>query len=223
MDDGFDRAYKEFIKFHTAKRAGPALQRIERGLGHAERTFLKEVWWPAYGHFENLHPEYAVKDLKDGFRFIDFAYIEGHSRLALEIEGFGPHWKDISPEEYTDDCRRANSLVLDGWLVLRFTYHDITTSARQCEHIIRQARGDIIARSTAFKDTTPYERDIIRLAIRSTQPITAQDVRSYLNISRDYSFNLLHGLTERKWLLPSRGTRRINSYVLHPSKRNIRF
>lgn len=223
MESDFDKAYEDLIKWHCSRRTGPGLQRIERGLGHAERTFLKQVWWPAYGHFENLHPEYAVKDFKDGFRFIDFAYVEGHSRLAIEIEGFGPHWKDISQEDYTDNCRRENSLLLDGWIVLRFTYQDVTSSSRQCELTIRQAKADIIARSSAFKDTNPYERDVIRLAIRSTQPITPKDVCDYLNISRDYSFSLLHGLTEKKWLLPARGTCKIRSYVLHPSKRNIHF
>lgn len=53
----------------------------------------------------------------------------GHraARIALEAEGFEFHG---SPAKFAADCRRYDELVVDGWLVLRFTYQQVIGDPR---------------------------------------------------------------------------------------------
>lgn len=64
--------------------------------------------------------------------WVDVAFVE--SRLALEIDGWAWH-SDVA--RFTHDRRRQNALVLAGWTVLRFTWHDL---AAQPEAVIAQIR-----------------------------------------------------------------------------------
>jgi hypothetical protein len=57
--------------------------------GHAEKTFVEKVERLAFGHFRQLHPEYEVSDFKDGFRYLDFAYLRSGLKLAIDIDGYG--------------------------------------------------------------------------------------------------------------------------------------
>lgn len=62
-----------------------------------------------------------IRDFKDGHRFIDFAYIQPHFRIAIEIDGFGPHWQDITPDEF---CHQPNSASGDlGWTSAALLWH----------------------------------------------------------------------------------------------------
>ncbi|MFC4769981.1 DNA-binding response regulator [Effusibacillus consociatus] len=108
----FDEDHSEFIKFHQEKRRGERLRRLKAGHGHAEKLFLQQVWWPAFGQFNHLHPEYEVYDFKDGHRYLDFAYIRPYFRVAFEIDGYGPHGRDLSRWQFSDQCQRQNHLRL---------------------------------------------------------------------------------------------------------------
>lgn len=57
--------------------------------------FLKNVWWPLFGNFEDLHPEYEVPDWRGRPYFGDFAYLPGNLKFMIEIKGFGPHVQDM--------------------------------------------------------------------------------------------------------------------------------
>jgi very-short-patch-repair endonuclease len=58
-----------------------------------------------------------------GERFrIDIAYPE--LRIAIEGDGFGVH---TEREQFERDHARQNLLVLDGWLILRFTWRQLCT------------------------------------------------------------------------------------------------
>ncbi len=52
----------------------------------------------------------------------DFAWLA--ERVLVEIDGYAFH---SSFEAFHQDRQRQNSLVLDGWTVLRFTPSDVTT------------------------------------------------------------------------------------------------
>jgi very-short-patch-repair endonuclease len=57
--------------------------------------------------------------------FIDFAFIRGHVRLAIEIDGYGPHLQKITRSQFSDQWIRQNHLMLDGWKLLRFSFDDV--------------------------------------------------------------------------------------------------
>ncbi|MGO4273748.1 DNA-binding response regulator, partial [Paenibacillus sp. TAF58] len=92
----FEKAHEVFLAKHISMRGGERLKRLKEGHGHAEKLFLEQIWWSAFGHFQDLHPEYEIKDFRDGTRFLDFAFLCHSLRLAIEIDGFGPHFADVS-------------------------------------------------------------------------------------------------------------------------------
>ncbi|WP_342779106.1 hypothetical protein [Paenibacillus hemerocallicola] len=118
---GFESDYESFMRNHAHERDGERLRRLMDGHGHAERTFLERVWWPSVGSFDWLHPEYEVSDFKDGYRYLDFAYIRFPYRIGIEIDGYGPHLRDVSRTHFADQLMRQNHLVIDGWRVIRFS------------------------------------------------------------------------------------------------------
>jgi very-short-patch-repair endonuclease len=73
----------------------------------------------------------------DGNTFrLDFAYPE--RRLAIELDGYAFH---SSPERFRADRERQNLVSLAGWLVLRFTWHDITQRPVSVALTIAEALG----------------------------------------------------------------------------------
>ena len=52
--------------------------------------------------------------------WLDACYVD--ERIAIEVDGRAYH---LMSEDWEDDLDRQNAIVLDGWLVLRFTARDI--------------------------------------------------------------------------------------------------
>lgn len=56
-------------------------------------------------------------------------------RVALEADGRASH----GPERFTSDRRRQNETLLGGWMVLRFTWDDVTKAPARTLDVIRRA------------------------------------------------------------------------------------
>jgi hypothetical protein len=197
----FDRRYKAFIRNHVKQRNPHSANRIKEGLDHASELFLRHVWWPAFHNFNELHPEYEVSDFKDGYRYIDFAYIRLHFKVAIEIDGIGTHWNNISQSKFSEHIQRQNHLVIDGWLVIRFT-------------------GDLTGTLQALK---VVDREIIRLAMGYNRPITARDVATHLQLSRASATRHLKYLAGKGFLTPASGQSRIRSYDMHSDMHTLQI
>lgn len=213
----FAGAHAAFMAFHTSRRRGEALRRLTEGHGHAERLFLERVWWPVYGHFRHLHPEYEVADFEGGHRYLDFAYIRGDLKLAIEIDGYGPHVAKQSRWQFARQLNRQNQLVIDGWAVLRFAYDEVQEQPRRCQQTLQQFMGRWFDEGD-LGDLTFLERAIVRLAQQSHGVLTPQEVRRHLNTGRDMTYKLLRDLVSKNWLEPAGGNQRIRSYRLKPTR-----
>ncbi|OAS17098.1 hypothetical protein A8708_02450 [Paenibacillus oryzisoli] len=207
---------------HTKKRKGERLRRLLEGHGHAERLFLKQVWWRALGDFLYLHPEFEVKDFRDGTRFIDFAYIRQGLKLAIEIDGYSTHASQISRTQFSDSLTRQNHLIIDGWKVLRFSYDDIKNHPRMCEQIILQFIGkyfsDQHGGQEQIGELSIIEQTICRLALSYEKAISPRYVSEYFQFGIKKSRNILHEMMEKELLLSAGvGQQRIRYYRLHPA------
>lgn len=83
-----------------------------------------------------LVPQYPVKDIYDGGRFIDFAFISRLGKYAFEIDGEVWHAPDgamVSPQAYRDQLLRQNSLVYQGWKVYRWTDVQLATERERIQ------------------------------------------------------------------------------------------
>ncbi len=58
--------------------------------------------------------------------------------VAIEVDGWAWH-SDV--ERFRSDRRRQNALVLTGWTILRFTWHDLTHRAPAVIAEVRTALG----------------------------------------------------------------------------------
>jgi len=217
----FSSAYEKFIVHHLANASPARAVRIAGGLGHAERLFLETVWWPAFHQFDGLFPEHEVRDYDDGFRYVDFAYHLPLARIAIEIDGFGPHWRDISQDQFVANCRRQNMLILDEWRVLRFAFVDVRDHPRVCQQTLYHLLGQF---TTSFHlelaKLDHRDRCLVEFAARHAS-ISPQQVQHSLQFSHNVALRRLRSLADREWLIPLRGTHRITRYGLHPSKARI--
>jgi very-short-patch-repair endonuclease len=71
---------------------------------------------------------------------VDLAYVA--LKIAIELDG-GVH---MQPATFREDRRRQNAIVLDGWLILRFTWDDFRSRP---DHIVRAIRAAIATRAAA--------------------------------------------------------------------------
>jgi very-short-patch-repair endonuclease len=194
---------------------GERLRRLEEGLGHAEKLFLQNVWWPAIGHFRYLEPEYEVRDFKDGSRFVDFAYLRPPFRACFEIDGYGPHWRDVNRWKFPDHLMRQNHLLLDGWKVIRFAYDDILEKPRRCQQIVWQLLGRFIGEQGQVDTLSYEEREVIRIAAKKQAAVSLTDIMQQMNVGEKYARKLLRRLADLNLIQPAAGgTSRVHAYRL---------
>jgi very-short-patch-repair endonuclease len=87
-----------------------------------------------------LLPQAGIKDwvvnhkvvVAEAEYWLDVAVVQ--RQLAIEVDGWAWH-SDV--ERFVRDRRRQNALILSGWTVLRFTWHDLTSRP---EAVIAQIR-----------------------------------------------------------------------------------
>jgi superfamily II DNA or RNA helicase len=87
-----------------------------------------EIFTQAFGLEKALLlvPQYPIRDIYDGSRFVDFALRTRDERIAFEIDGLLWHIPDAtSVPKYEDDLLRQNSLIHLGWRVFRWTDRQI--------------------------------------------------------------------------------------------------
>ncbi|WNR43310.1 DUF559 domain-containing protein [Paenibacillus roseipurpureus] len=213
------RSPEHFVNLHLAKRKGERLRRLQEGHGHAERLFLQHVWLPAFGQFDDLHPEYEIKDFRDGSRFIDFAFLRFSLKLAIEIDGYTSHASQISRTQFSDQLSRQNHLILDGWKILRFTYDDVKDRPRMCIQLLQQFMGRFLGASTSAErqlNMSALEKEIVRYALNQTSAIKPADVSEQHGISRKKAYQVLKHMASKSILQPAgNGTQSIRGYKLH--------
>jgi hypothetical protein len=210
----FEEEYQTFMNTHLQARSGERLRRLQEGHNHAEMLFLQQVWWPIFYQFNYLHPEYEVDDYKDGKRYLDFAYIRPSIRLCFEVDGYGPHLKNISRWQFSDNLERQNQLVIDGWTVIRFSYDQVKEQPRRCQQIVQQVIGRWLGDELDPTALSFSEKEVIRLAIRKGEAISPKEVGEYLRLSDKTVKKVLSQLVEKKMLIPTSGVMRVRAYQL---------
>ncbi|MBW3110453.1 DNA-binding response regulator [Bacillus sp. MCCB 382] len=211
---GFEEEYQAFMNAHFQERNGERLRRLQEGHNQAEMLFLKQVWWPSFYHFQYLHPEFEINDFKDGKRYLDFAYIRPAIRICFEVDGYGPHLKNISRWQFSDSLERQNQLVIDGWIVIRFSYDQVKEQPRRCQQIVQQVIGRFLGDGMDQITLSYAEKEVLRLAIRKGKAISPIEVEKYLKRTDKTVKKLLTQLVDKKMLIPESGVKRIRSYRL---------
>jgi len=196
----FEAAYEKWMEEERKNSRGERRRRLTEVGNHAEKLFLAKVWWPSFGHFANLSAEYEVKDFKDGRRYLDFAYHTAGHKICMEIDGYGPHWRDLDRQQFADQLIRQNHLVIDGWIVLRFSFDDIRDKPRRCQQIVQQLIGRLSGANTVRLQ--PIEKAFYDLACFNDAPITPSQAACRLGIHRKTAAKYMRGLKNKGMLIP---------------------
>jgi len=201
----FATKHQAFIDEHVARRTGERKGRLLRGHNHAEKLFLRNVWWPMHRNFEHLHPEYEVTDWRNRSYFADFAWINHAIKIIIEIKGYGPHVSDMDRKKYSNELNRETFLLAMGFHVISFTYDDVHSDPDQCIMMLRMVFSRFIPHSTPVSSAVLAEKEIIRLAILHAEPIRPIDIQRHLNVAHNTAVNMIRKLCHKGWFEPIHG------------------
>ncbi|MGG3504460.1 transcriptional regulator [Paenibacillus lautus] len=210
----FDQQYELWMHTNILNERNPRrLEILHKGLGHVTVEFLRSVWFPTIGNFNDLHPEWEVRDFGNGYRYLDLAYMPGDARGGIEIQGYGPHARDLDVRRFKDLCRRHCLLALDGWTFLPIAYPSIVDEPKQCQQLILSFVGRFVA-SDVPASLSWLEAEAVRFARRLLRPITPLELANHLRVSDRHTRRLLHKLVELQILVIASGQQRARTYEL---------
>jgi hypothetical protein len=220
VDARFTQAHLEWLDKHLQSRKGEARRKLKTGHAHAERLMLEHIWWPAFGHFDHLHPEYEVSDYFDGKRYIDFALIRAGIYIAIEIDPFGTHYAKLDRRQFSNQWVRQMHLFNDSWSFIRISYDDLIERPRLWQQLLQQMVGRLFGDHQLTYELSASERDILRLALRLSRPIKLADVQTLLQCGYDTARKQLTMLEHKKWLKPQgKGLMRTHAWRLDSTRK----
>jgi hypothetical protein len=224
MND-FEWVHGEWVTEHLKLRQGERRRRLLEGHKHAEKELLRQIWWVAFGDLRYLHPEYEVLDFMGHTRYIDLAYIRPPLKIAIEVDGFGPHMRDLSHRQFSDQWVRQMHLTLDGWMVIRVSFDDVKERPRLWQQLFQQMIGQWFGdpeKRTAVLDC--IEREVIRVALALDRPIKLRDVQNTMQCGYHAARQIISRLEDKLWLSPSgQGVSRIHCWKVNRSLQQVRF
>lgn len=210
----FDEMYEAWLQSHIDGETNPRRkERLEKGLGHGTVEFLRTIWFPRVGNFDHLYPEWEIRDFGGGYRYIDLAYMPGGAKGAIEIQGYGPHARDLDVRRFKDLCRRHCLMALEGWIILPIAYPSIVEEPGQCQQLVLAFIGHFIA-SDASASLDWLEAETVRLARRLLRPIKPLELADHLRVTDRHARRLLRRLVSLQLLEPAGGSERVRAYRL---------
>jgi hypothetical protein len=187
---------------------------LEKGLGHGTLEFLRSVWFPVVRDFNHLYPEWEVRDFSNGYRYLDLAYMPGGDvKGGIEIQGYGPHARDLDVRRFKDLCWRHCLLALDDWIFLPIAFLSISDEPKRCQQLVLSFIGKFMTTDVP-KHLTWLEAETIRYARRLLRPFAPTELAAHLRITDQHARRILHKLVELQLLYVASGKQRYRTYGL---------
>lgn len=138
LDAALDKRFTTVVRM----KACIAPLRTNAGLGRLDRILDDRIRGTSATELERIFDQVIkrarlplpARQHPIGRRRVDIAYVD--ERIVIELDGGGSHMRK---EVFEDDRRRQNDLVLAGWLVLRFTWDDVTKQSDRVVETVRHA------------------------------------------------------------------------------------
>lgn len=201
----FKEKHAEWLNDHLQRRSGERRGRLERGHSHGEIKFLQNIWWPLHGNFDHLHPEYEVPDWRGRPFFIDFAWLPGHTKIAFEVKGFGPHIQNMDRKRYCDELNRETFLQGLGFRVVSIPYDDVESRPELTRSLLRILLNRYMLSEKEAERSLFIERDVLLLAFQLRRPIRPIDVVKKFQVNQRTAVRLLRTLCSKNKLRPIPG------------------
>ncbi|WP_339167299.1 transcriptional regulator [Paenibacillus sp. FSL R5-0341] len=215
MSIDFDEAYEVWMHSLLEKETNPrVLSRIENGLEYGTLEFLRSVWFPVMKSFNHLQPEWEVRDFHNGYRYLDLAYLPGNGvKGGIEIQGYGPHARDLDVRRFKDLCWRHCLLTLDDWIFLPIAHLSIKDEPKRCQQLVLSFMGKFIATDVPAS-LNWIEAETVRYARRIIRPFAPSELAAHLRITDQHARRVLHSLIDQQVLNVASGTQRYRTYIL---------
>jgi hypothetical protein len=218
-DVRFEKAHREWLDKQVQSRKGETQRRLIAGHAHAEKAFLERVWYPAFGHFDYLTPEYEVRDYFGGRRYFDFAYLRAGLQIAVEVDPYGTHYEKLDRRQYSDQWVRQMHQFNDSWQFVRLSYDDINERPRIWQQLLQQMIGRLFGDNQSY-ELNAFERDIYRMALRLSRPIKLPEIQKLLGCGYVTARKHVTAMENRKWLVPEgKGEERTHSWSVDPNRK----
>jgi hypothetical protein len=198
----FEMRHAEFVAHHLERRSGERKGRLERGHAHGEKLFLQNVWWPIFGSFDNLHPEYEVLDLRGRPYFGDFAYCPGFLKILIEVKGFNSHIRDMDRKGFCEDTTRELFLQGISFRIYSFAYDDVASRPDLCISLLRLNLSQFQPSQAPVTRALLIEKEVIRLALSLTRYLRPIDVEKHFEVNHRTAVKWLKALVVKGWLRP---------------------
>ncbi|MCY9516595.1 hypothetical protein [Paenibacillus apiarius] len=210
----FETAHAAFLDDHRTHRSGERKGRLLRGHQYAEKLLLKNVWWPLFGNFDNLHPEYEVYDWNRKSQFLDVAFLPPFGKFGLECDGFQSHVKDMDREKFSYALNRDTFLTGMGWKMIHFSFDDIQHRPEICRTLLQLVLSPYLIRSRPLRPAVFIEKEILRYAWSLGRWVRPKDVADCFDVDFRTARKWLRSLVEKGWLQPIARGRDIRYYEL---------
>ncbi|WP_379145218.1 hypothetical protein [Paenibacillus sp. sgz500992] len=213
---GFAEEHQKWLDSHKNRRTGERLDRLVRGHGHGEKMFVERVWWPIFGHMDDLHPEYEVSDWRGRPYFVDLVWKPGQVKFAIEIKGYGPHVQRTDRTRYRQELNRETYLQIAGYRVVAVPYDDLESVPELTISLFKSLLAPSLLK-IADGESRPYsrlERDILRMATRWNGFIRPVDLVNELGVNPRTVKKSMNSLCEKGKFRPglAQGSNRICRY-----------
>lgn len=186
---------------------------LNKGLGHGTVEFLRSIWFPAVGNFKSLYAEWEVRDFNNGYRYLDLAYMPGGAKGGIEIQGFGPHARDLDVRAVQRLMPTALSISAGRLDFLPIAYPSITEEPQLCQQLVLAFIGRFAA-TDVTASLSWLEAETVRLARRVLRPLTPLELAAHLRVCDRQARRILHHLVELQILEVASGSTRIRTYKL---------
>ncbi|MFU0824096.1 MAG: hypothetical protein ACFWTK_03400 [Clostridium sp.] len=124
------------------------LEKYGNKMNEIERTFVEDIFYIYAGKngLDYLDVQTPIEDSQFKKRKLDFTIKTNRYKYVIEIDGYTYHAEGamrVSPEYFDDLLVKQNDLILNGWILIRFSYNQIRTNPSFCIDTLRRAfRGD---------------------------------------------------------------------------------
>ncbi|TCZ74230.1 transcriptional regulator [Paenibacillus albiflavus] len=210
----FDEVYERWLSTQIAGESNPRRrERLQKGLSYGTTAYLRAIWFPAIGNLEHLYPEYEVRDMNNGYRYLDLAYMPGRSKGCVEIQDYRSHARDVETGRFKDLCLKQALLSLDDWLFLPIAYLSIRDDPEVCKQLTLAFVGKFLSIGMP-SELNWAEAETLRFARRLVRPFTPRDLASHLQLTERHTRDLLRNMVDKKLLVVVSGKQRYRTYKI---------
>lgn len=119
-----------------------------------EANFIKKIFIPAMGesNLKYLYPQFELKENEGKFRLVDFVFIKGSKRYAIEIDSYPYHAdSQVTRKKFDDERKRQNFLTSKGYEILRFTCDQVYKDSTYCIEELKKSLIEVTRTNKKLK------------------------------------------------------------------------